>query len=184
MKKLFILLASLALAAPALAQKESVFNEDDTWNLYSKPILAYTTLGEDEGLMGGLEIGGIVNEKMAIGLRGYVLAEDLEPAIEGFGNADSGDLMYGGLNLEYTFYGDQLFHASLGLLVGYGEIKFGNGNNQNFPLAEPALNLMINFTPATEMGLGVGYRWAESDDLDTGDIGGVVASLFIRFKEF
>ncbi len=189
MKRLIPFIACAVLAATTcLGQKESVFTEEDTWNLYTKPIVSLSELGDDDTTLAGLEIGGINNEKLAVGVRVSMLVDDAESSFEGYQDPESGDLIYGGLALEYTFWGDDLFHFSVGLLGGIGQLdlkrRSGTGEEIDLYFAEPSLNTMINLTTDIEVGLGVAYRVAEAEDFSGSDLSGWLGSLFVRFKEF
>lgn len=190
MKRFLPLLAVAVLAwvAPVRAEKETVLTEDDTWNLYSKPVVSYSEIGDDEGLWGGLEIGGILNEKLALGVRVTVLGEEVAANFDGYEDPDSFDIAYGGLAAEYAFASDRLVHLSLGLLVGVGQMRLdrdsGGDDNLDMFVVEPALNAMLNLSAATELGLGLSYRYADPDGLNSSDLSSAVASLFVRFKEF
>ena len=193
MKRLLplLVLALLACTAPARAVDKSLITEDDTWNLYTKLAPSLTELGSDTAIWGSVEVGGILNGTLAIGLRGTTLLDDVSPGFDGYESVDQFDATLIGLNVEYTLFSEALVHGSVGLMVGGGSITLGGNSNTDVDLivVEPAVNFMLNVTQTSELGLGLGYRYMDPDGgsssgLDEGDFSGVSLTLFLRLTEF
>lgn len=194
MRPLFIALLAAGLALPAHAADQTLFGEDDTWNLFSRFEVKFSEMGNDDAFFGGLQVGGILNDQLAIGLAGYALLSETEVAPNGYNNPEDFDIVYGGLTLEYRFFANKLLHATIGGLVGAGQIRLdrsvGGGDEKiELLVLEPQVNLVLNITQRSELGLGVGYRHADPygsdiEGLERGDMSGLVGSLFIRFTEF
>ncbi len=194
MKRLLSLLVAFGLTTSVFAEvnyDEALITPDDQWNLYTKLATSWCELGSDDGLWGSLEVGGILNDGLAIGVRGTALLDDAEP---GFGNASvvkSFDANFYGVNAEYTFFSSSLLHLSLGLFAGLGEVKTSgySGSDMDVTVVQPAFNMMVNVTQTSELGLGLAYRYMDpdgdgSEDLDDGDFSGLELSLFLRLTEF
>ena len=193
MKRLLplLVLALLAYAAPARAVDKSLITEDDTWNLYTKLAPSLTELGSDTAIWGSVEVGGILNGALAIGLRGTTLLDEVSPGFDGYDSVDQFDATLIGLNVEYTLFSEALVHGSAGLMVGGGTLKLGGNSNTDVDLivVEPAVNFMLNVTQTSELGLGLGYRYMDPDGgsasgLDEGDFSGFSLTLFLRLTEF
>lgn len=194
MKRLVILMTCLATALPALADDETLFGEDDTWNIYSTFEAKFSELGQDDGFLGGIRVGGILNEGFSIGLGYYALLQEVDVGGNQYENLQEFDLWYGGAVLEYTFFARKLVHASVSGLVGGGEIRLdrlNSGDDKDISLfvLEPTLNLLLNITQRSELGLGIGYRHAdaygsESEGLESGDLSSAVGTIYLRLTEF
>ncbi len=194
MRRLLMLLLGCSLALPAFAADKTLFGEDDTWNLYTRLDLKFSDFGGDSGFLGGVQVGGILNEKFSIGLGGYTLLNEVDVAPNGYNNPEAFDLSYGGLALDYTFYSDKLIHASFGGFIGGGQIRLdrtvgGKDKKLNLFVIEPQFNIVLNITQRSEFGIGIGYRHADPSNeniegVEQGDLSGLVGTLFVRFTEF
>lgn len=194
MRRLLIALLGCSLALPAFAADEALFGEGDTWNLFTRLDLKYSDLGGDSGVMGGVQVGGILNDKLSIGLGGYALLTEVDVAPNGYDNPEDFDIVYGGLTMEYTVFSHKLVHASLGTLIGGGQIRLDRtkgGEDEKIELfvIEPQFNLLLNISQTSELGIGIGYRHADPYDSDiegveSGDLSGLVGTLFVRLTEF
>lgn len=182
-----IALAMMASVPPLYANdKETLFDEEDTWNLYTKLGLSYAEIGQDEALWGTVEVGGILNSRLALGLRVTALGEDVDAEFDRYNEVDMFDMVYGGLALEYIGWANNLVHVSGGLFVGGGQLRMNrssDGDDKDIGLfvVEPGVNVMVNVTPRSELGLGVGYRYADAGSgVGDDDLSGVVGTLFLR----
>ena len=190
MKRLLPLLLLGLLASTASAympDEETVLDEEDNWNLYTKLGPSYSDIGNDSGFWGTLEVGTILNNKLALGLRASSLLQGVNPGFDGYSNPDKFDIFYGGLNTEYTWRAEKLWHASLAFFVGAGQLRLNRASNSDDDdvglfVVEPAVNVMVNLSPRSEIGLGLGYRYTDINDpaFDDEDLSGLVGSLFLR----
>lgn len=189
MKRILSMLALAMMAtAPLLyaEDKEALFDEEDTWNLYTKLGLSYSEVSTDEALWGSVEVGGILNNKLALGIRVAALGEDVSADFEGYNSVDMFDIVYGGLALEYIGWANRLVHVSGGIFVGGGQLRMNrtsDGDDKDIGLfvLEPGLHAMVNVTPRSELGVGVGYRYADAGSgVGDDDLSGVVGTLFLR----
>lgn len=190
MKRLLPLLVLTLLAATASAympEEETLLDETDTWNMYSKFGTSFSDIGNDSGFWGNVEVGSILNNKLALGLRASSLLQGVNPGFDGYSNPDKFDIFYGGLATEYTWWAEKLWHASFGFFVGGGQLRLnrtGSGDDDDVGMLvlEPALNVMVNLSPRSEIGLGLGYRYTDINDssFDDEDLSGLVGSLFLR----
>jgi hypothetical protein len=194
MRHILAFLLGCSLALPAFAADETVFSEDDVWNLFTRVDVSYSEVGEDDGAFGGLRIGGILNDKLAIGLGVHTLLSEVDVAPNGYHNPDDFDIVYGGLALEYRFFANKLVHASLGALIGGGQISLNSkggipDEDIEFFALEPQLSVILNITESTEFGAAAAYRFADVsdndyDNLSSSDLSAPVVSIFLRFTQF
>lgn len=194
MKRLFVLLACALCALSARAADEAVFDEDDHWNLFTRLDLTYTELGGEDAYLGGVQVGGLLNDSFSAGLVLRALVTEIEPGYNGYNNPEEFDFGYGGLSLEYTFLARRLVHASVSGLVGGGWLRLdrtSDGEDKDIQLfvLEPGVNAMVNVTQRTELGLGVSYRHTDPysnkiEGLSDGDLSGAAVSIFLRVTEF
>ncbi|HMP75983.1 MAG TPA: hypothetical protein PKE12_06785 [Kiritimatiellia bacterium] len=193
MRRWIALLLGCSLTLPAFAADETLFGDDYVWNLFTRLDVKHSDIGIDDGFIGGVQVGGILNDRLAIGLGGYGLLDKIQTEPNGYDNPKQFDIMYGGLTLEYRLFAHKLLHASLGTLVGVGKMdltRTADGKHKEIDLfvVEPQLSLIINITAASEFGIGLGYRHADPDEdvkgLEKDDLSGFVATLFVRLTEF
>lgn len=194
MRRWIALLLGCSLALPAVAADETLFGDDYVWNLFTRLDLKHSDIGTDDGFIGGVQVGGILNERLAVGLGGYGLLDKIQTEPNGYDDPKQFDIIYGGLTLEYRLFAHKLLHASLGTLVGIGQMdlkRTADGQHTEIDLfvVEPQLSFILNLTPASELGLGLGYRHLDPDGesvngLEKDDLSGFVATLFVRLTEF
>jgi len=197
MKRLlsFLLLAALTGTAAAFNSEESTFfDEEDTWNMYSRLGIPFSEVGSDDGFWGSVEVGGILNNWFAAGLRLTSLMQEVEPGFNGYDNPQAFDIMYYGAAFEFTPWARNLVHPSIGFFIGGGQMRLdrtSNGNDEDVDLfvMEPSFNLMVNLTPRSELGLGIGYRHSDTYGsniigVDDGSLSGAVGTLFLRLTNF
>lgn len=195
MKRFLVLLTLAAMTLPALAErdaadKRTLFNEDDSWQMYTKLSLSFSEVGRDDGFWGNLEAGGLLNKQFSVGARITALGQEVDPGFNGYDNPNKYDIMFAGMALEYTAWANHLVHTSLGFFIGGGQMRLnrtsdGDDLDVDLFVLEPSFNVMVNVTPYSEFGLGLAYRHADTYDsslanLDDGSLSGLVGSLFLR----
>jgi hypothetical protein len=189
---LFVVLAA-ACVLSTFAQEKTLIDEDDTWNLYTRLDVNYSDLGADSGYLGGVRVGGLLNDRFGIGLAAFGLLQDLDAAPPGYKALQSFDFFYGGAVGDYHFISGRLFHMSVGALAGVGRLNVEAAASRakdeiRFNIIEPQMSAFLHLTTTIDVGLGVGYRWV-SLARDVGGYAddpfdGVVATFFLRFTEF
>jgi hypothetical protein len=193
MRLLLLVLLAAAPVVTSLAQEKTLIDEDDTWNLYTRLDVNYSELGADSGYLGGVRVGGLLNERLGVGLAAYGLLQDLDAAPSGYKSLQSFDLFYGGAAADYHFISGRLFHLSVGALAGVGRLNVEAAGSRakdeiRFNILEPQASAMLHLTPTIDIGLGVGYRWLslarDVPGYDNDPFDGVVTTFFLRFTEF
>jgi len=108
------------------------------------------------------------------------------------------DLTLGGFEFEYVSRSAKLIHYSFRALIGSGEVDYiGHDrpiddtlfdyHRESFFVAEPEVNLMLNVTKFSRIGVGASYRFISSVNLEgltNSDLDGPSASLILKFGRF
>jgi len=183
------LLLIAVLAAPGLAQEKTLIGDlkDVDHGGFGGPVVRFTRIGGEFGVLSGGRGGWIVDHKYVLGGGGYGLANniDIERGLSAGENLEMG---YGGLILEYVVASDALVHFTCELLIGAGGLTTQLGADDDaFFVVEPGANLMLNVTKFFRFGTGVSYRQIEGADfsgLDSGDLTGLSWGLTFKFGAF
>jgi hypothetical protein len=191
MKKAVLVALTLMTTTSLYAERESLIEFSDKWNLFSKFELGYTEIDASGATQGGVTVGGLLNDKLGLGIAGYTIldtADTESPALENISNTD---FWYAGGFAEYVFNPHQLVYWSIDMFIGGGELNvkrtFGGEENQNVFVMEPGLNLMVNVTETFMLGLGASYRLVQGvdiEELSNSDMSGISGTFFLRFTQF
>lgn len=183
-KRLLLLVLTCLVTSVAHAQRDALIEHDDYWNLNTKFDLGVTDFDGAECYLGGLSVGGLLNDWFGVGLRGRINMNDVRgPHV---GSIGTYDLWYGGLYLEYVHRVENLIYWSLDVTAGTGEANNGVSDSSMMVL-EPGLNVWVNITETLMFGLGASYRII--DDLGVNgsmddDASGVAGNISLRFTQF
>lgn len=188
MKKFFAF-ALMGMAATAvLAKDDTLLDDTDVWQMYTRPELTLTDFGGNTATLGSLSVGWMLNDKLSIGPTvTYALSDTVDDDI---GDVERFDLWYAGVRVEYTCKAWELAHASAAVVVGGGNVdvsNYGTDENSGLMVVEPSVNVAVNAWDWVELGLGIGYRF--TDDIEVGgyegrDFQDWNLSVFARFTEF
>lgn len=185
MKKVIALVFILAASHTALAQRDALIDHTDKWNLNTRFDGSMTQLDGDNGLLGGVSVGGLLNDSFGLGLRGRALIDSVEG--ETIGTIESTDLWYGGAYIEYvTSRGENLVYFSFDVMAGLGEVDT-RFDSSSMMVIEPGLAVWINIYETFMIGLGGSYRMVEDLDLagaDEGIFDEALWTLSLRFTQF
>lgn len=193
MKRLLGMVLGLMCAAGALAQEKVLIDEEDRWNLFTRLDFKHSDLGPGSTWLGGVQVGGVLNERYGVGVAGYANIEDFNEAPAGYKLPQTLDLFYGGVVAEYRILMEQVFHLSLGAMVGIGRLDVERAATRakdelRFSLVEPQISVALHLTKTIDLGAGLGYRFfdfrREDPAWKSGDFEGLVTTLYLRFTEF
>lgn len=192
MKWHVIALTALLATAPVWADKETLIDYDDKWNLFSKFELGLPPVGDEDGTVGAITAGGLLNSRFGIGLTAQMLVTSVDLNSPIYDDPETSDFMAGGAYLEYVFFPDSMVHVSLDLMVGAAQLDLtrtvgGSSASETVWVVEPGLNLMVNITETFMFGLGAAYRMTDDITLvglEEDALSGFVGSAFLRFTQF
>ena len=190
----------------SFAQEETLIgNGEVTHGGFGAPVVKYTEIKGEPGLLVGGRGGWIINHTFVIGGGGYGLVNDIEAnnylTYAPWENKPFLNFGYGGLELEYISQSNNLMHFSVYTLVGAGGVSYRNSlwdNNEDgwnnwsspsdaFFVFEPAANAELNVIDFFRINAGVSYRFISGvnfDNLKTSDLGGLSAVLTLKFGKF
>lgn len=191
MKKLLMTALVLASSTSVFAARDALIDHTDQWNLFSRFDATISEIDQDTGLMGGIKAGGLLNDRLALGLAANTVLDTVETESPFLQDIENTDFWYGGFYTEYVFNPENLAYVSLDLTVGGGQLNVkrtaGGEESSTLVAIEPGINVMINVTETFMMGLGAHYRVIQNvdvQDLEDGDLSGFAGSIFLRFTEF
>lgn len=141
-----------------ISKVESMFSEIPTMCYVTRPGIQFIPIQNQVAGMIGLSSGVYLNQSFYIGLSGYA-------------NLTHSKVNTGifGVEIEHTFNPEKLVHFGYNIFAGLGTVKdyysktnlldnFLNIFGTNYFFVQPSFILEINFTPATRITFGIGYR--------------------------
>ena len=201
-----VIVLSVLTFSISFAQEETLLsNRKVTHGGFGAPVVKYTEIKGEPGLLVGGRGGWIINHTFVIGGGGYGLVNDKEAnnylVYYPWGNKPYLNFGYGGFELEYIIQSDNLMHFSVYTLVGAGGVSYRNSlwdNNEDgwnnwaspsdaFFVFEPAANFELNVIEFFRINAGVSYRFISGvnfDNLKNSDLGGPSAVLSLKFGKF
>lgn len=139
-------------------------------------------------LRGGLSF----NDKISFGGYFSTSINEINPQSETLDNVYMDYWSVGGF-AEYTLFSKKVFHLTLPLYLGYGEVQMDNESGDaslgesNFFQIEPSALLEVNLNQHIRINLGAGYRFVgdmEYRNFNQSDISGVTGYLGLKFGLF
>ena len=162
----------LLFGLPVYAQ-ETILSEVMDVGGFGGPYVKLTQIDDEFGVLVGGRGGITFNRTFTIG--GY-----------GAGRANGNDFSfshYGGF-LEYAFMPMNAIHFSIGLLIGGGDAT-KKGHSGKFFTLEPEAWLLLNITQSIQLGLGGGYRWVPTVDIDDVEsLSGLSGNIIVKFGKY
>ncbi|MEP7376379.1 MAG: hypothetical protein ABI675_23480 [Chitinophagaceae bacterium] len=207
MKKLMfaaIFFISSQVFAQHTTKSKSLVTHKSESTGYGALSTVYSKFNGEHAIFAGAYGGWMINHKLMIGLGGYGLATNHK----GFGlNANTHQqnnwqMGYGGLMVEYTFFGNEIVHFTANTLVGGGIIKNGHGRGtipengsdelrdidaSGFYVIQPSVSAEVNVTDWFRVGLGAGYRYVAGVDqqgISNSKMSAPTANLTLKFGIF
>ncbi|MBS1914033.1 MAG: hypothetical protein JST22_18745 [Bacteroidetes bacterium] len=199
MKTLICMIFVLMLVLPATAQ-ETLIKGDVDFGGYGAPIVQFTSINKQFGVLVGGGGGLIIDHTIVLGAAGYGLANNVTEASAPVSHPYL-NVEYGGAYFRYIHRSNDLLHFTGGVLVGGGRVGYrtdlantaveqsGSRDSLNdaFFVLEPDIQMEINVTNCFRLGIGAGYRCIsgiELQGISNGDIGGPNARLMLEFGSF
>ena len=167
-----------------------------------------THINGEYALLTGGSVNMVIGHSFNLGLEGYGMATSvLSNRLDTAGDAYFMQLGYGGLNLEPVIASSNVIHLTVPVLLGIGgigyterhfwtempdgdiDIDFDHSPRQSraFFVAEPGINLELNFLKWMRVAVGGSYRFTDQihkTDPSTETIDGFSGNLSLRFGWF
>ncbi len=138
--------------------------------------------------MFGLRTNRVQNSRLAFGISGYGLVEDITIDEK---PPRSLELDYGGLELEYAVISGKPGYFSVQTLLGAGRLTYQLGytrfhiSSDLFFISEPQLTVVLRATNFFYIGLGVSYRFVWGVDkfsgVENAGLNGLSATLNLLY---
>ncbi len=195
MKKILIIFLLLFICGAVAAQEETLLGPGAiTHGGYGGPLLKFTEINGETGILVGGRGGWIINETFVLGGGGYGLVNKIEGNMYVGGEKPNIEFGYGGVIFEYINNSRKLIHFSVSTLVGGGghslrDDNFFNDDDDSdvFFVAEPEVTVMLNVTRFFRIGLNAGYRFisgADDYNMENSDLSGFAGGITFKFGSF
>jgi len=196
MKKLMLVALLILVCAPALAADDrTLVGSIHHHGAFAAPVLKGTEILGQFSLLAGGRVAWVANHQFCLGVGGYGLASDITTD---FDRTDVSALLnfgYGGVEVEYIFYPQHMFHFTLYTLIGVGGADFftrEEGSDEewdgdSFLIIEPGFNLEFNIREGWRIDFGYTYRFVsdlQMEGLNNEDLRDVAATLTLRLGKF
>jgi hypothetical protein len=181
------------------AAEQTLFAGEVEHGGYGAPVIKFTQIHKEFGVLVGGQGGWIINHGFGIGGGGWGLVTEHEPPAYPKGD-DEGPLDlamgYGGVILSYYARPDRLAHLTFDLLIGGGALSLyreqhdwdeDRWGRDGFFIVEPSIGAELNITTFMRWNAGVSYRavsGVEYYGYKDSDIGGFAGWLLIKFGRF
>ena len=199
-----MLLFSTQVFAQQKTKTKSLVSHKTESTGYGALSTVYSKFNGEHAVFAGAYGGWMINHKLMIGLGGYGLATNHR----GVGlNAQTQQknywqMGYGGLMVEYTFFGNDVVHFTANTLLGGGIVKNGHGRGtipengsdelkdidaSGFYVVQPSVSAEVNVTNWFRVGLGAGYRYVAGVDqqgISNSKMSAPTANLSLKFGVF
>lgn len=176
---------------PKEREPETLLHTPLVIGIYGAPVIMFTEINDQFGVMLGGRGGFIFNHCFVIGGAGYGLTTPLDvhyPSLPGYGDLYMG---YGGFLLEFTLAPHRLLHLSAHALIGGGSLCYEEDYyewyDDGFFVLEPGIDMELNVTRWLRIGAGGTYRFVHGVDLfnlTDQDISGPSAEIILKFGRF
>lgn len=199
MRKQMLLILLIILPVSLLGQEKTLLEGDITSGGFGGPVVKFTSVDQNFGLLVGGRGGWIINHTFVLGGGGYGLSNNIGTG-EYFDNTNEEyNLMfgYGGFEMEYIQNSDDLLHYSFYLLIGAGSVGYRHHDmhfedydfdNDTFFITEPAVNVEFNITSFFRLNGGLSYRFVAGanykNKISNTDLDGLSGVLTLKFGKF
>lgn len=200
MKKLIVAFIAILFAVVTLqAEDQMLFGGKITHGGFGAPVAKYTKIKDQNAILVGARGGWIVNHALILGLGGYGLVnENIDKKLISPGHSRYLTMGYGGFEIEYIILPHQLFHPTMGVMVGGGTINYidkyyydedevDDDDFDGFFVFEPSAGVELNVIPLFRADFGVSYRVVSGIEyygLKDSDISGMAAYMTLKFGKF
>lgn len=159
---------------------------------FAEPMIGMTRMDGSQVSLFNLRGGLNMNDKFSIGAFYSASLNDIRPQSETLPDLYMDYRAYGGF-VEYTLLSKRLFHITLPLYMGYGEVEMDREQGDsglgeaNFYTIEPSAMLEINLLKYARFNIGAGYRFVgpmNYRNMDQSDLSGFTAYMGLKLGLF
>jgi hypothetical protein len=190
---LVALVVTLVSVATAYSYDNTLIGDQTEVGGFAAATFRYFEMKDEFGILAGGRFAFTVNHALSIGGGAYGTAG--KPVLDELPGLEKLEIAYGGLFLEYTYKPHAVFHVSVPVFVGAGQVRFVGGyvdpesgdNSDTFLAVEPEFDLEFNVARVMRVDLGVGYRsisGTELADLSNADLGGINWAITLKVGSF
>ncbi len=151
----------------------SLLEGDVALGFFGGPIMRLTSASGNIGWMLGLRGGAVFNEKITLGLAGFLSVADPDLITDTpYPNPRTITFGYFGPEVGYIYHASDTFHARARVLAGFGRIGHNGTSSDpyvgtdNFFVGEPGLDFVARLHEMVELSFGVGYRFGYDIQLE------------------
>jgi hypothetical protein len=191
MKRLLAILIVCVWVTPTMAEQNTLFKRTGNITGYGALLLKYTTLqGKDVRAL-GVRGGWTFDHKFTIGGGFNFLVTDInDPEIPD--TIRDTDFGWGGIEAEWVFSSDSLFHITLYGMVGGGSLRVRQPDTKSAQtdlvgVGTLAANLELNLVEHARLTIGVGYREVQrvnTPGWTNGDFRGPEGTITLKLGKF
>lgn len=191
MQKILVMLLVLTALYSSSAAAQSCEN-----GAFAAPVLKYTSIAGQTGIIAGGRAGWIINKQIVLGAGYYTLANDVSSnyLVQPGNNDLLLDLTYGGLEFEYLILHESSYNMSLSILLGSGGLRFylSDGNTKfsktNLLIWEPQVSFEVRLNDWIHADAGISYRMISSYidvyDVSRNDLTGLTGTLTFKLGAY
>jgi hypothetical protein len=177
---------------PVDEQDETLLSGNMTFGAFGGPIIKWTELNDEFGVLVGGRGAFVLNHFLGIGGGGYGLVNDVTVITNNPTNQWFMDFGYGGVILECILGSRKLIHLSFNTLIGGGSVSYHRNwyeytDPDFFFVMEPELDIELNVSRYLRIGVGGSYRWINGiqySELSNRSMSGPAAVLTFKFGSF
>jgi hypothetical protein len=208
MKKLFVIIFLIVTGMIGYSQEETLLDENFESSGYGGPVVKFTQIKDEFGLLIGGYGGWLINHTFMIGGGGYGLVNKIKanPEAQDLYYSFTGrplniEMGYGGVILEYINNSNSLVHFAISTLIGGGGITYNERDDNNwdwsndlnnkphdaFFVVEPELKAELNIASFCRLNVGCSYRFISGVNiigLKNSDLSGPSANITLKFGKF
>jgi len=179
------------------SDEETLISGDVSHGGFGGPVVTFSNINNNTGVMAGGRGGWIINHMITIGGAGYGLVNRIPtiPSVSGSDSLSLG-LGYGGFEIGFIMNSWKLTHFSFFFLIGGGgashilwdeeDFEMDNEGDAFFVL-EPSIEAVLNVTKFFRISAGACYRYTsglELQQITDSDISGLSAKISLKFGSF
>ncbi len=207
MKYLSLFFAFVIINTSLYSQEETLIGNGIEHGGFGGPVLKFTQIKGELGIMVGGYGGWLINHQFMIGGGGFGLVNEIRASTEAEKEYSSGnkplfvEFGYGGGMFEYILTPNKLVHFSINLLIGAGGVNYRyNYRNENNDwyythrgsdavfVLEPTMSVELNLISWCRTSIGAGYRYVSGiNDLvgiSNKDLSGISGNITFKFGTF